>query len=74
MLYRKRGKTTMAFTLQIKQKKLFGKTALDIPSLARACGFRYGSNNDFYILQEEEQNQGRTASRSRLIPWTVPRR
>lgn len=58
MLYRKRGKTTMAFTLQIKQKKLFGKTALDIPSLARACGFRYGSNNDFYILQEEEQNQG----------------
>ena len=58
MLYRKRGKTTMAFTLQIRQKKLFGKTALDIPSLAHACGFRYGSNNDFYILQEEEQNQG----------------
>ena len=43
MLYRKRGKTTMAFTLQIKQKKLFGRTALDIPSLARVCGFRYGS-------------------------------
>ena len=48
----------MAFTLQIKQKKLFGKTALDIPSLARACGFRWGSNNDFYILQEGEQDQG----------------
>lgn len=48
----------MAFTLQIRQKKLFGKTALDIPSLAHACGFRYGSNNDFYILQEEQQNQG----------------
>ena len=49
---------TMAFTLQIRQKKLFGKTALDIPSLARACGLNYGSNNDFYILQENEQVQG----------------
>lgn len=48
----------MAFTLQMKQKKLFGKTVLDIPSLAQACGFRHGSNNDFYILQEGEQDQG----------------
>ncbi len=48
----------MAFTLQIRQKKLFGKTVLDIPSLAHACGFCYGSNNDFYILQENEQAQG----------------
>lgn len=48
----------MAFTLQIRQKKVFGKTALDIPSLARACGLNYGSNNDFYILQEDEQIQG----------------
>ena len=48
----------MAFTLQIRQKKLFGKTILDIPSLAHACGFCYGSNNDFYILQENEQSQG----------------
>ena len=48
----------MAFTLQIRQKKLFGKTVLDIPSLAHACGFCYGSNNDFYILQENEQSQG----------------
>lgn len=48
----------MAFTLEIKQKKLFGKTALDIPSLAQACGFRYGSNNDFHILQEGQENQG----------------
>lgn len=44
----------MAFTLQIKQKKLFGKNVLDIPSLAQSCGFRYGSDNEFYILQEEE--------------------
>lgn len=48
----------MAFTLQIRQKKLFGKTVLDIPSLASACGFHYGSNNDFYILQEGEQSRG----------------
>lgn len=48
----------MAFTLQIRQKKLFGKTVLDIPSLAHACGFRYGSDNDFYILQEDEQDRG----------------
>ncbi len=44
----------MAFTLQIKQKKLFRKTVLDIPTLARSCHLSYGSNNDFYILQEEE--------------------
>lgn len=48
----------MAFTLRMKQKKLFGKTVFDIPSLAQAYGFRYGSNNDFYILQEGEQDQG----------------
>jgi len=47
----------MAFTLQIRQKKVFGKTALDIPSLARECGLNYGSNNDFYILQENEHVQ-----------------
>lgn len=48
----------MAFTMQIKQKKLFGKTILDMPSLAQACGLCYGSNNDFYILQENEQVGG----------------
>lgn len=46
----------MAFTLQIKQKKLFGKTKLDIPTLARACGFKYGSDDDFFILQEGQEN------------------
>ena len=46
----------MAFTLQIKQKKLFGKTKLDIPTLAHACGFRYGSDDDFFILQEGQEN------------------
>ena len=42
----------MAFTLQIKQKKLFGKTKLDILTLARVCGFVYGSDDDFHILQK----------------------
>lgn len=46
----------MAFTLQIKQKKLFGKTKLDIPTLARACGFAYGSDDEFFILQENQEN------------------
>lgn len=48
----------MAFTLQIKQKKLFAKTVLDIPELARSCGFSYGSNNEFYILREGEADRG----------------
>ena len=48
----------MAFTLQIRQKKLLGKTVLDIPLLARGCGFCYGSNNDFHILQDGEQDKG----------------
>ncbi len=48
----------MAFTLQIKQKRLFGKTILDIPSLARACGLRYGSVDGFHILQEEKLEGG----------------
>lgn len=48
----------MAFTLQIKQKKLFGKTVLDIPTLAHSCHLSYGSNNDFYILQEGELDRG----------------
>lgn len=48
----------MAFTLQIKQKKLFGKTKLAIPALARACGFAYGSDDDFFILQEDQENKG----------------
>ncbi len=34
------------------------KNGRDIPSLAHACGFCYGSNHDFYILQENEQSQG----------------
>ncbi len=29
---------------------------LDILSLAKACGFRYGSDDEFYILREGEQN------------------
>ncbi len=57
-ILKRQGDCIMAFTLQIRQKKLFGKTILDIPSLAQACGLCYGSNNDFYILQENEQVNG----------------
>ena len=48
----------MAFTLQIKQKRIFGKTVLDIPSLARACGLCYGSVDGFHILQAEKLEGG----------------
>lgn len=60
----------MAFTLQIKwdaahsaksgflKKKPSKDSSLDIPSLAKACGFRYGSDDGFYILREGEQNNG----------------
>lgn len=41
----------MAFTLQIKQKKLFGKTKLDILTLARSCGFMYGSDDEFLFCR-----------------------
>lgn len=47
----------MAFTLQIKQKKLFGKTKLDISALACSCGLQFGSDDDFYLLQEGLKNQ-----------------
>lgn len=47
----------MAFTLQIKQKKLFGKTKLDISALAHSCGFKYGANDNFFVLQEGQINQ-----------------
>ena len=50
------GGNIMAFTLQIKQNKLFGKTKLDISVLAHSCGFMYGSDNDFFILQEGQEN------------------
>lgn len=48
----------MAFTLEIKQKKLFGKTDIDIRTLAEACGLRYGSDNEFHIMQEGKENRG----------------
>jgi hypothetical protein len=49
----------MAFTLQVKQQKRFwNKAQLDISSLADACGFQYGSNNEFYILQGGETQNG----------------
>lgn len=60
----------MAFTLQIKwdvarsekrgflKKKHSENGMLTLPSLAEACGFRYGSDDGFYVLREGEQNNG----------------
>lgn len=48
----------MAFTLQVRQKEKGFANPLDIPTLANACGFVYGSNDEFYILREGEQQNG----------------
>lgn len=48
----------MAFTLQIRQKEMAGAKLPDIPTLAQSCGFRYGSNDEFYILREGEEQNG----------------
>ena len=40
------------------KKKFSEDVGLDIPSLAKACGFRYGSNDEFYILRDGEQTNG----------------
>ncbi len=57
-MYKKTGRFYYGIYSADQTKKLFGKTVLDIPLLAHACGFRYGSDNDFYILQEDEQDRG----------------
>jgi len=46
------GGQNMAFTLKIKSKKLFGKTKFDINKLISDSGLKYGSDNEFYILEE----------------------
>lgn len=46
----------MAFTLQIKKKGLFGSKQIDMEKLLDRCCLNYGSDNDFHVLQEGEQN------------------
>lgn len=47
----------MAFTLQIKKKGFFGNKNIDFQSIIKNCGLKYGSNNEFYILEEGVINQ-----------------
>lgn len=42
----------MAFTLVINSKGLFGKVkSIQMAELLKNCGLKYGSNNEFYILE-----------------------
>ena len=42
----------MAFTLQIRKKGFFGNKNVDLKLILKNCGLKYGSSNEFYILQE----------------------
>ena len=47
----------MAFTLVIKSKGLFNKVkSIDLKTLLNNCGLKFGSDNEFYILNEGEVN------------------
>lgn len=48
----------MAFTLVINSKGLFGKVkSIQMAELLKNCGLKYGSNNEFYILEDDKMNQ-----------------
>ncbi len=48
----------MAFTLVINSKGLFGKVKnIQMAELLKNCGLKYGSNNEFYILEDDKMNQ-----------------
>lgn len=47
----------MAFTLQIRKKGFFGNKNVDLKLILKNCGLKYGSSNEFYILQEDVINQ-----------------
>lgn len=45
----------MAFTLVIDRKGLFGKVkSIQMAELLKNCGLKYGSNNEFYILEDKD--------------------
>ena len=48
----------MAFTLQIKAKGLFGNKKIDMETLLSNCNLRFGSDNEFFVLEEGKTNQG----------------
>ena len=47
----------MAFTLQIRKKGFFGNKNVDLKLILKNCNLKYGSSNEFYILQEDVINQ-----------------
>lgn len=46
----------MAFTLEIKSKNIFGNENFNFEKLLSDCNMKYGSDNEFYILEEEKIN------------------
>ena len=46
----------MAFTLTIKRKGLFNKNQVSLEQLLSSCNFRYGSSNEFFVLEDDEIN------------------
>ena len=48
----------MAFTLQIRAKGLFGNKKIDVEALLSNCSLGFGSDNEFFILEEGKTNQG----------------
>ena len=45
----------MAFTLVINSRGLFGKVKnIQMAELLKNCGLKYGSNNEFYILEDKD--------------------
>lgn len=50
----------MAFTLHIKRKGFLNNRKIDFGQILSNCKLKYGSDNDFYVLKEEEM-RGETA-------------
>lgn len=48
----------MAFTLRIEAKGLSEKKQIDFNELLSNCQLKFGSNNEFYVLVEDELNNG----------------
>lgn len=48
----------MAFTLKIQSKGIFAKKGIDFSSLINNCKLKFGSDNDFYVLEENQFQNG----------------
>ena len=55
----------MAVTVKITSKGLFNKVkSINLKDILDNCNLKYGSNNEFYILKENEMKD--------LIPYITP--